>query len=231
MIKSLLRLSGRQLLCRGCLGPLGPGAEAGLCGPCWSGLLPLQELRCPRCALLHDAEGICPDPVAWTSGDAFWDYHGGRPALGALLLPGIKAGELGWRSALLDRTARTPLPSFASEADLVTVVPAAIHRRWLRGFDLAEDAAHLVAERLSLPFRQTLRKGWRVRRQAEQTESVRRKLSKKAVRLHQDAAIRARTILLVDDVWTTGTTLLRCAQALLEGGAAEVRVLTLFRAT
>ncbi len=37
-------------------------------------------------------------------------------------------------------------------------------------------------------------------------------------------------VLLVDDVWTTGTTLLRCAQALREGGADEVRVLTLFRA-
>ena len=38
------------------------------------------------------------------------------------------------------------------------------------------------------------------------------------------------TVLLVDDVWTTGTTLLRCAQALRDGGAEEVRVLTLFRA-
>jgi competence protein ComFC len=231
MIKSLLQLSGRHLLCRGCLGPLGPGAEAGLCGPCWSGLLPLQEPRCPRCALLHDADTNCPDPVAWTFGDACWDYHGGRPALGALMLPGIKAGELGWRSALLGRAARTSLPSFASGADLVTAVPAAVHRRWLRGFDLAEDAAQLVSARLSLPFLRTLCKGWRVRRQAEQTESMRRKLSKKAVRLRQEVAIRDRTVLLVDDVWTTGTTLLRCAQALLEGGAAEVRVLTLFRAT
>ena len=36
-------------------------------------------------------------------------------------------------------------------------------------------------------------------------------------------------ILLVDDVWTTGTTLLRCSQRLLEAGAREVRVLALFR--
>ena len=39
-----------------------------------------------------------------------------------------------------------------------------------------------------------------------------------------------KTILLVDDVWTTGTTLLRCAQWLMKAGAAEIRVLALFRA-
>lgn len=231
LIKNMLRFSGRSLLCRGCLGPLGTGAEAGLCVACWSGLLPLQELRCHRCALLHDSDAGCPDPVAWTFGDAFWDYHGGRPALGALILPGIKTGELGWRSAILGKVARTPLPSFASESDLVTVVPTALHRRWLRGFDLAEDAANHVAERLSLPFLRTLRKDWKIRRQTGQTESARRRLPRKAVFLRQDADIRNRIVLLVDDVWTTGTTLLRCAQALKEGGVSEVRVLTLFRAT
>ena len=231
MIANLLHIPGWHLLCRGCLGPLAAGAEAGLCGACWSGLLPLQERRCPRCALLHDGDANCPDPVAWTFGDALWDYHGGRPGFGALILPGIKAGELGWRSAILGRVARMPLPSFASGSELVTTVPTAAHRHWLRGFDLAEDTARHVAERLALPFQRTLRKDWKVRRQAGQTEGARRRLPRKAVFLRQDAAITNRIILLVDDVWTTGTTLLRCAQALKEGGASEVRVLTMFRAT
>ncbi len=230
IFSSLFRFSGRYLLCRGCLGPLGAGAEAGLCKTCWSGLLPLQEPRCPRCALLHDADSGCPDPVAWTFGDALWNYRGGRPPLGTLLLPGIKAGELGWRSALLVRVARASLPSFAAESELVTAVPTALHRRWLRGFDLAEDVANHVAKRLSLPFLRTLRKDWKVRRQVGQTESARRRSPRKAIFLRQDTAIRNRIVLLVDDVWTTGTTLLRCAQALQEGGASEVRVLTLFRA-
>jgi ComF family protein len=147
-----------------------------------------------------------------------------------LLLPGIKDGELGWRKALLERSALVPLPAFASTSDLVTAVPAAPHRRWKRGFDLAEDAAQLLAKRLGLPFQRTLRKhGW-FHRQAVQTESKRRKLPRKAVSLRPGTDIAERTILLVDDVWTTGSTLLRCSQALMDAGASEVRVLTLFRA-
>lgn len=216
--------------CRGCLGPLDPQAEAGLCGPCWAGLLALPEGRCPACAQPHDSASPCPDPVAWDLGDALWNYHGGRPPLGALLVPAIKDGERGWQTALLRRAAEAGLPPWAGAVDAVTAAPSALPRRLLRGFDLGEAAARLVAHRLERPFQRALRKGWWRSRQATRTESERRHLPRKAITLRPGAEVEGLRLLLVDDVWTTGTTLLRCAQALREGGAAEVRVLALFRA-
>lgn len=193
----------------------------------------MPEGRCPRCALAH-AEGApgerdCPEATAWERGDALWDYHGGRPPLGALLLPGIKQGEAGWRKALLGRLARAPLPDWGAEVDLVTSAPSSLHRRLLRGFDLGAEAGRLIAGRMGRPFLPLLSKGWRSGRQASRTESERRRLPRRAITLRRGAAPSG-IILVVDDVWTTGTTLLRCAQALREGGADEVRVLTLFRA-
>jgi len=47
--------------------------------------------------------------------------------------------------------------------------------------------------------------------------------------VHRDR-LRDREILLIDDVYTTGSTLAECARALLDGGAARVGVLTLARA-
>ena len=120
--------------------------------------------------------------------------------------------------------------AFSIVADPVTAAPTAFHRRWRRGFDLAEDAARLIAERAGAPFVPLLGKPLLAGRQADRTESQRRRLPQKAIRLRRPASVKNRTILLVDDVWTTGTTLLRCAQALQAGGAREVRVLTLFRA-
>jgi predicted amidophosphoribosyltransferase len=207
---------------------VGPGSEAGLCGRCWEGLLALPEGRCQRCALVH-AETDCPEPTAWERGDALWDYHGGRPPLGALLLPGIKQGESGWRMALLERVSKAPLPEWVADVDQVTAAPSATMRRWLRGFDFGAEAGGILAGRIDRPFARLLAKGWLTGRQAARTESQRRRLPRRAIALRRGVAPKG-IVLLVDDVWTTGTTLLRCAQALMESGADEVRVLTLFRA-
>ena len=222
-------LTGELFACRGCLGPVDGMAEAGLCARCWAGLAPLDPHRCPRCALGHLGES-CPDPVAWEHGDALWDYHGGRPALGPLLLPGLKGGELGWRAALLRRLREVPLPPWITEAELIVPVPTHPWRRWRRGFDLAADLGAEVARRHGQPVRPLLAKALTAPNQAERTEGQRRRLPRKAFRLKDPAAVADRHILLVDDAWTTGTSLLRCAQALQAAGAT-VDVLTLFRAT
>ncbi len=218
-------LRGEFLLCRGCLRPIARG-EAGLCARCWEGLVPLPEERCPRCALNHGEDRDCPEPTAWSLGAALWDYHGGHPPFGELLLPGIKAGERGWMRALLDHASRASVPEW--KVDLIVPVPTTPWRRLRRGFDLADAFARLLAARLGVSRASLLRKAWRAPSQTGRAESQRRRLPKKAI--HLNGPVEGKVVLLVDDVWTTGTTLLRCAQALQAGGAKEVRVLTLFRA-
>ena len=51
-------------------------------------------------------------------------------------------------------------------------------------------------------------------------------LSRRSLREH----VIGRTIVIVDDVWTTGATLNECARVLKEAGATEVRALTVARA-
>ena len=106
-------------------------------------------------------------------------------------------------------------------------VPVPLHRsrQRTRGFNQAED----IARRLPLP---TVRALKRVRRTVSQTdlpEADRQANVRGAFSLRRRAPVRNAIVVLVDDVSTTGATLEACARVLIEGGAREVRALTVAR--
>lgn len=63
-----------------------------------------------------------------------------------------------------------------------------------------------------------------------QKEEARRKNVKGAFSVTDPGAFSGKSVLVVDDVFTTGSTTDECALALLKAGASEVRVLTVARA-
>ena len=60
---------------------------------------------------------------------------------------------------------------------------------------------------------------------------ARRKNLRGAFAVAENARVRGRTVCLVDDVYTTGTTVSECSRTLLHAGAREIVVLTLARVT
>lgn len=109
------------------------------------------------------------------------------------------------------------------------VVPVPLHptRRRERGFDQAERIAAGAAEVLRERCWNGLTRRRSTGRQARAGRAARRR--------NVDGAFEAATLppvplLLVDDVWTTGTTARACRDALLAAGAREVRVAVLARA-
>jgi predicted amidophosphoribosyltransferase len=106
----------------------------------------------------------------------------------------------------------------------VVPVPAAAARLRRRGFDPAGELAAALAERLDAPLESCLaRRGGRRqvgRRRAERLGQP--------PRIHA-TGIAPRSVLLVDDVLTTGATMSACAQALRAAGAARVVAVTFAR--
>jgi ComF family protein len=112
-------------------------------------------------------------------------------------------------------------------ADSVVPVPLHPSRRRQRGFNQAADLGRL----LDLPLVHALRRVRATSVQAGLPASRRHGNVRNAFALTAAAsALVGATVVVVDDVWTTGATLEACARELKRGGVLEVRGLTAARA-
>lgn len=117
--------------------------------------------------------------------------------------------------------------------DLLVPVPVHAERRARRGYDQACLLAVAAGERLGLPAVEAVARTRATRPQFELDHASRAANVTGAfsVRAGREDAVRGSWPILVDDVATTGATLVACASALLEAGATGVSALTVARET
>jgi ComF family protein len=155
-----------------------------------------------------------------------WAIYGGpvRQAIHGLKYKrNIALGEI------LSRRLITVLAQTAWGVNMVIPVPLGIARLAERGYNQASLLARPVALGLGIPFcPQGLSRARETRSQVDLNSSERRVNVAGAFQA-RPGLIRGKSVLLVDDVATTGATLDACASALVAGGAASVYALTLAR--
>ena len=113
------------------------------------------------------------------------------------------------------------------DADLVVPVPLHPRREYQRGFNQADD----LARQLGLPVRHLLKRVVFTHSQIDLPKHQRQENVKNAFALsmHGSGFAVPATVVLVDDVSTTGSTLDACARVLKATGVNEVRALTAAR--
>ena len=112
------------------------------------------------------------------------------------------------------------------KTEIITPVPLSTERIRQRGFNQAELLAFELAGRMALPHLPLLRK---VRETSPQTalgRSGRKENLVGSFKITQPEVVRGKTILVVDDVITTGNTLDIVSEVLMSSGAATVICIT-----
>jgi len=116
--------------------------------------------------------------------------------------------------------------------DVVTPVPLHWLRRWQRGFNQSAALGRALARCLNRPLQPFLvRRIRNTPRQTSQNPAGRQANVRGAFRVSSRAKLSGRTVLLVDDVLTTGATTHEAARMLRQAGAARVIVAVLARAS
>lgn len=210
-------------------------ADGQLCRQCAEEIVPLPEhSRCSACggALAVVASGVCrqcaENPRPWFRGVSAMDYHGVAGDL-------IRAYKFGRQTALAEFFAVRMAEAwrlYGAPARPQVLVPVPLHwlRKIQRGFNQTELLCRRLSPKLGIPVCNALKRCRRTAHQARLDARGRLKNLRQAFQVTEMAAVSGKSVLLVDDVFTTGATLTACAEALYAAGAAEVSVLTVARA-
>ena len=112
--------------------------------------------------------------------------------------------------------------------DVLTWVPISRQRRRTRGYDQVELFGKVLAEELGLELVPTLKKIRNTKPQSTMGSiSHRRANILGAYQVIDPSLVRDQSVLLLDDIVTTGATASECARILLTAGAKEVKLATL----
>jgi ComF family protein len=168
-----------------------------------------------------DACRDCP-PAPISSARSAFAYRG--PAKDAV----HRLKFSGWRG-VGEALAQAVVALGPPPADAVTWVPLARRRRAERGYDQAQVLARALGRELGLPSDAFVRRIRTTGRQARRTREERLRAMAGAFAPLGRGGSAPSSVLLVDDVLTTGATAAACAEALVAAGARAIHLVTACR--
>ena len=223
--------------CRLCSEPLDEPGEKVVCRACLARLVPRRGPLCPACGRFHEGGGedhvcsTCLDRAPAFSVHRSCGTYGGTLKDVILLFKYRKYAPLSRPLAAYAAACTEGETGLWEGADFLVPVPLHPARRRERGFNqsrlLARDLAVLRGMRV---LEGCLVKTGNVPPQAGLHAAERETNVKGAYAVRRRQKVEGKTLVLLDDVSTTGATIRECARVLVEAGAKDVRAITLARA-
>ncbi|MEP2706219.1 MAG: ComF family protein [Roseibium sp.] len=211
----------------------GIGSGGGLCGACWKKMPFLERPWCSRLGtpFTHDVgdAAFCPSAIAsppvFNRLRSVAFYNG--PARDLVL--GLKFSRRRELAVLMGNWMARSGAELLSPDSLIMPVPLHWLRLWQRRFNQAADLGSAISRISRCDYDPLcLQRSKRTRQQVGLSAKERQKNVRSAFRIKQERLkdVAGRQVILVDDVYTTGSTISACTKTLLAAGAGSVDVLT-----
>ena len=198
------------------------------CQDCQAQIVRVSEPVCPICG--EPGQGICgrclATPPAFSALRSFGFFQGPlREALHRLKY----GSDIGLAEPLSNHLVEL-YNEFKWEIDIIVPVPLSARRLRERGYNQSRLLGKPLAYAINKSYQPgVLMRTRETRSQVGLSAAERRQNVVGAFKARADQ-VRGKSILLIDDVTTTGSTMSACAQALCQAGASTVYGLTLARA-
>lgn len=200
------------------------GKNESLCEDCKENLPVIKGERCKYCGC-EKARCDCKKHKMGYDGITapFYYENGAKKSIYALKFHN--------KIYIADTLARNMASSVKSEFpdvnfDFVTFVPFTISQRLERSYNQSELLAEKLSKNLDIPLKNTLEKLFETKSQHSLGSHFRQGNVFGAYDVRENADVKGKTILLVDDVRTSGATLSECAWILKIRGAEKVYCVT-----
>lgn len=235
--KRLIRSAGTLCFpphCAACLADTEPGEH--LCDPCLESAQRIEAPRCERCSWPFDG--------AITEAFVCADCHGREVhydcAVAVYRSRGVVRDLIHRLKYDKKRHLAVPLSDWLAEAlgdpriagkrpDAFIPVPLHPRRKREREFNQAEELCRILSKRSGIPTWRALKRVRYTETQTRLTREERMENLRGAFRAVQTVRLKGRDLVLVDDVFTTGSTVEECCRVLRRAGAASARVITVAR--
>jgi ComF family protein len=219
------------LCCQICGVPLDFTQNGTICNDCFSRFTFLKKPYCPVCGLMflktggdsHRCVACRNNPPYFFKARSLVRYS---EDVGVLVHKFKFGGDLSLLSTFGKWAENRNWPVSGSKADYIIPVPLHPARIRDRGFNQAALLAGVFFPTEKYKIKHFLKRIKQTTPQSKLGGESRRKNLKNCFKLFDTSIVKDKIIYLVDDVFTTGTTVNECSRVLVEAGAKRVEVFT-----
>lgn len=223
-------------MCVSCEESWPAGPESSWCASCLERIAWIESPLCPCCGRPYHKSPSSPDHLCGDCEVTRYPFDSARSATfhSGSVRNGIHrlkfGGRLHWVPPLVELLRKALTREMLDRCRVIVPVPLHTRRLRQRGFNQAGLLARGLGKAVGLEVDYGLleRKQW-TEPQTRLKREERLRNVKGAFRVVKTGKLRGGSVLLVDDVYTTGTTLRECAAVLRQAGAEEVHAVTVSR--